>query len=237
MSLTGLLVTIGIGAVLGGVDSYLTQRATLGATGRIQWGEVAEEALISGAIAGVLYPLAFVKYLRAVLAGVGLSSGFAGTWDAYYVQHNTTLAYFRGAVTSVAALTIVNSALQSGTIGRSTPGLMQQVRAAAGSLGIRANQTAVCAEDVSLLKAAMATGEFEYTASRGRIAGWKLPDGTYIINEGTNRMTAALQIFAETGDRGPVDSLLQNGLWETNNAPSGGAWPTNLTKPSQSDKW
>ena len=136
----------------------------------------------------------------------------------------------------VGALTIIISALQSGLLGRTTMGTLSQIRGLAGHLGIFAQQTDVNPSDVALLKAAMATGRFDYSAPRGQIAGFKTPSGQYIVNEGTTCMTAALEILSDTGDSTAVDKLIQNGVWTIGNSPDAPLpWPVGTGKISRSD--
>ena len=233
-SLAGIMVSIGIGAVISAADAYGSGKPL---------GEIAWEAAKGGFWGGVLYPLAFVKYVRAVAAGVGLTAGIVSTWNAYYVDNNPDLAFFRGTLTGVAALTVVGSAIRTGVIGVLPASLRPQVRAAAIRLGISATQSAVNAEDSALLKAAMASGEFDYSAPRGKIGGWKVMKGgqaSYVVGAGHTRMTAALEIAVETGDESAVNNLIKNGLW-SNGLPSGDnnvqPWPTSTDKLSRSGDW
>ena len=53
-----------------------------------------------------------------------------------------------------------------------------------------------------------------------QIAGWK-SGNRYIINEGNHRMTAALELFKQTGDARYVMKLLQEGVWSSSPPPSG----------------
>jgi|GEM_PF-6378767 len=69
---------------------------------------------------------------------------------------------------------------------------------------------------------AMKNGTYEYTAARGIIAGYKDSKGVYYVSEGHHRMVAAQQIFNTTGDAGPLNKLIANGIWtKVKTAPAG----------------
>ncbi|HST20354.1 MAG TPA: DUF4157 domain-containing protein [Blastocatellia bacterium] len=77
-------------------------------------------------------------------------------------------------------------------------------------------------ESIPQIKADMQNGTFRFEAPEGRIAGWRDAQGNYYLSEGHHRMTAAMEIFEETGDPSNVNRLLQNGLWrEVERAPVG----------------
>ena len=69
------------------------------------------------------------------------------------------------------------------------------------------------ASKVAQIKNDMLNGNYDFTAPRGRIAGFINDSGDYMINEGNHRMQAAMQIYQETGDASNVMTLIENGLW------------------------
>lgn len=76
------------------------------------------------------------------------------------------------------------------------------------------------AAKVAQIKNDMLNGNYDFTAPRGRIAGFINDAGDYMINEGNHRMQAAMQIYQETGDSSNVMKLIENGLW----TPTGVFW-------------
>ena len=67
---------------------------------------------------------------------------------------------------------------------------------------------------VDEIKTAMRDGTYEFTADRGRVAGYLDESGTYHVTEGHHRMAAAQELFRETGDPTYVQRLLDEGLFE-----------------------
>jgi hypothetical protein len=71
----------------------------------------------------------------------------------------------------------------------------------------------------------MEAGNFRYQDAGARVGGWRGSDGTYYINEGHHRIAAAIEIFTATGNRSPLNSLLQNGLFFDGIPPGVGPLP------------
>lgn len=80
-------------------------------------------------------------------------------------------------------------------------------------------------EKVERLKAEMVGGRFRFSAVEARIAGWH-DAGVYYINEGYHRVSAALEIYWETGERAHLDALLRHGDWEGFAPPQSRRFPT-----------
>lgn len=75
---------------------------------------------------------------------------------------------------------------------------------------------------VSKIAGAMRTGTYEFKAARGIIAGFVDSKGIYYISEGNHRMAAAMKVFRESGNSGPIKQLIQNGRWtQVTKAPVG----------------
>jgi len=67
---------------------------------------------------------------------------------------------------------------------------------------------------VDQIKADMRDGRFQFQEIRGRIGGVRDRRGRYHVIEGHHRMVAALEIYFETGDAGPVRELIRWGVWD-----------------------
>ena len=67
---------------------------------------------------------------------------------------------------------------------------------------------------VDQMKADMLQGRYGYEELRGRIGGILDRRGRYHITEGRHRMAAALEIYHETGDGGPIRELIRCGRWD-----------------------
>jgi hypothetical protein len=78
-------------------------------------------------------------------------------------------------------------------------------------------------ENVAALKASMLDETFNYTAPKGRIGGVRV-NGHYFVGEGHHRITAAMEIFSETGNDAPLKNLLSNGLWSEPTSPPTGSF-------------
>lgn len=77
-------------------------------------------------------------------------------------------------------------------------------------------------QQVDQLKNDMLNGMYEFTAPKGRIAGWIDSKGNYYVSEGNHRMAAAQEIYKKTGDTSFIERLLKNGLWtQSEDAPAG----------------
>ena len=70
---------------------------------------------------------------------------------------------------------------------------------------------------IDLMKSDMLNGSFEFTATRGKIAGYIDSKGNYYITEGHHRMAAAQEIYKTTGDATYIHKLLENGKWDKTN--------------------
>lgn len=76
--------------------------------------------------------------------------------------------------------------------------------------------------NIDKLKKDMLNGEFKFSESKGRIAGYVDGQGRYYITEGNHRMVAAQEIYKQTGDASHIEKLIKNGVWtESKNAPAG----------------
>ena len=67
---------------------------------------------------------------------------------------------------------------------------------------------------VDQIKADMRDGRYGYEEVRGRIGGVRDRRGRYHVVEGHHRIVAALEIYRETGDDGPVRELIRRGRWD-----------------------
>ncbi len=76
---------------------------------------------------------------------------------------------------------------------------------------IRATRVGIDSKKVGEIKSDMLEpGAYKYTEPRGQIAILVDSKGIHHISEGHHRMTAALEIFKETGNAGPVRNLLRH---------------------------
>ena len=66
---------------------------------------------------------------------------------------------------------------------------------------------------IDRLKKEIAAGRYSFQEPHGQIGGVIDNRGTYHVIEGHHRMAAALELFQETGDDGPVKALLFWGRW------------------------
>jgi filamentous hemagglutinin len=78
---------------------------------------------------------------------------------------------------------------------------------------------------VARLKADMQAGRYAYHEPRGQIGGWLDRRGSYHVHEGHHRIAAALELYRETGDPGPVLQLLRWGVWTPIERPPRGSRP------------
>ena len=84
---------------------------------------------------------------------------------------------------------------------------------------------------IDLMKSDMLNGSFEFTATRGKIAGYIDSKGNYYITEGHHRMAAAQEIYKTTGDATYIHKLLENGKWDKTNKVPVDAHPLPTRKP------
>ena len=84
---------------------------------------------------------------------------------------------------------------------------------------------------IDLMKSDMLNGSFEFTATRGKIAGYIDSKGNYYITEGHHRMAAAQEIYKTTGDATYIHKLLENGKWDKTNKVPVDARPLPTRKP------
>ncbi|WP_133052293.1 DUF6862 domain-containing protein [Gilliamella apis] len=84
---------------------------------------------------------------------------------------------------------------------------------------------------IDLMKSDMLNGSFEFTATRGKIAGYIDSKGNYYITEGHHRMAAAQEIYKTTGDATYIHKLLENGKWDKTNKVPVDALPLPTRKP------
>ena len=84
---------------------------------------------------------------------------------------------------------------------------------------------------IDLMKSDMLNGSFEFTATRGKIAGYIDSKGNYYIIEGHHRMAAAQEIYKTTGDATYIHKLLENGKWDKTNKVPVDALPLPTRKP------
>jgi hypothetical protein len=70
-------------------------------------------------------------------------------------------------------------------------------------------------------KAFLSTTEpYDFLQKENKIGGY-IYQGHYVINEGNHRMSAAIEIYRETGNAIPLESLIRNGNWySTSTKPS-----------------
>lgn len=59
----------------------------------------------------------------------------------------------------------------------------------------------------------MIEGNYRYAANEGRIGGFVDDAGTYYVGEGHHRMTAAQEIFKDTGNPSYINKLIKHGSW------------------------
>ena len=78
---------------------------------------------------------------------------------------------------------------------------------------------------VEQIKKDMLEGNYRYTDPEGIIGGYIDENGVYYIGEGHHRMTAAIEIFKETGDLSHINKLLRYGLWTKVAKPPAGSRP------------
>src|SRR5699024_8434986 len=64
---------------------------------------------------------------------------------------------------------------------------------------------------VDLLKNDMLNNKFDFSADKGKIAGYVDSKGNFYITEGHHRMTAAQELYKSTGDATYIKKLLANG--------------------------
>lgn len=213
-SLTKILVGTGIGATLSGIDSYIAGKGPKA---------IFYDALIGGALGAITAPFATIKYARAAVLGIGTAFGALGAREAY-LDGNSGLAIYRGAVTSVGLIAAGVSLAKL-----YAPGGFAQAGAALEAVGRRFGISptrpgeATNPENVAALKAAMLDGTFEYAATRGRIGGFRV-NGRYYVTGGHHRVTAAMEIVNETGNDTPLINLLNNGLWSEVSSPPVGSY-------------
>jgi hypothetical protein len=74
-------------------------------------------------------------------------------------------------------------------------------------------------EQVETIKEDMRSNNYRFEEDRGRIGGWKDPEGVYHVGEGHHRMAAAQELYKETGDPTAVNKLIRHGLWTETNTP------------------
>ncbi|MBI0060892.1 hypothetical protein H3T83_06785 [Gilliamella sp. M0320] len=84
---------------------------------------------------------------------------------------------------------------------------------------------------IDLMKSDMLNGSFEFTATRGKIAGYIDSKGNYYITGGHHRMAAAQEIYKTTGDATYIHKLLENGKWDKTNKVPVDARPLPTRKP------
>lgn len=202
ISYVTVAVSAGIGAMLSAIDAKLAGKGPQ---------EIFYNAVIGGVMGAVTAPLASIKYVRAAVLGTGSALGFIGTREAY-LDGNAALAAFRGATTSVGFLLSMRSVAQNllpGGFGRSSQVLQsigRKFRIFGTQDGLRDPMK------MAAIKSAMMDGDYLYDVPGGRIGGYR-SGGAYYIGEGHHRMTAAMEIAAETGNNVPLRQLLANGLW------------------------
>jgi hypothetical protein len=76
------------------------------------------------------------------------------------------------------------------------------------------------------IKDAMQAGVYRFQSVEGRIGGEITEAGEYIVGEGHKRMSAAIQIFRETGNSEFVKNLIGYGRWGPNNSLTPTTLPT-----------
>ena len=75
---------------------------------------------------------------------------------------------------------------------------------------------------VDEIKRSMLENKYDFSLLNNRIGGYFDRQGTYHISEGHHRMTAALEIYRETGENKFVYELIKNVRWTNISMP-----PTN----------
>jgi RHS repeat-associated protein len=78
---------------------------------------------------------------------------------------------------------------------------------------------------VDKIKQDMLSDQYRYSSLEGKIGGFLDEDGVYHIGEGHHRMTAAMEIYQETGDASYINQLLQEGRWTQVTTPPSSSRP------------
>ncbi len=129
----GLGGQIAVGAIVGGLisagDAY-------GSGAKVK--DIVKAAVIGAAIGAALAPLSFVKYLGTGLGVAGIGIGAYFTYDAYAIQQNPPLAFYRGVMTALGAFALVYGyvrAMQLRNAAPKSPEEIGQILAAENAVG------------------------------------------------------------------------------------------------------
>lgn len=183
------LIGAGIGGALGAGDAYLSG-------GNVLQGAATGAALGFGA--GIL-GAAGTPLLRTILALTGAAGGGGGAYLAFD-DGNTALGYYR-LILGIFSLFGIKAPSDQYVPEGNTPPL---VKATINELRTP--------EKVDSIKADMLSGDYDYDLPENRIDGSQVGK-TYYVGDGHHRMTAATEIFKETGDAKPMQQLVVHGIF------------------------